>query len=143
MVRNNLNYSITIKRVASNQDGTFGVMLDANNVPFALTVEPENKNNEPSVSCIPAGVYYAKLRRKETSRRTYDTWELIDVPGRSNIQIHIGSTEDSSEGCIIVGESFEPYKGKTAGVMQSTHAYNELMEKTKEVDSLIINILWC
>ena len=41
-----------LKRIALTERGTFGVLLD-NGVPFAVTLEREWMNNEPSVSCIP------------------------------------------------------------------------------------------
>lgn len=131
--------TIILRRIAKNKDGVFGILIDGN-VPFAVTVEPEDKNNKSNISCIPEGEYKCFFRRKETSNRNYDIWELMNVPNRSNIQIHKGVTEDSSEGCIIVGESFEPYKKKSAGVMQSTKAYNELMARTAEKEFMIIKI---
>ena len=45
---------LTLKRVAENEDGTFGVLIH-NNVPFCLTIEPEWKNNMKNISCIPEG----------------------------------------------------------------------------------------
>lgn len=138
--------TIIIRRIASNEDGVFSVMIDrteAGEIPFAVTVEPEDKNNQANISCIPPGEYKAFLRKKEDSRRDYDIWELMSVPGRGNIQIHKGTTEDSSLGCVIVGESFEPYKGKTAAVMGSTKAYNELMVRTKSHEFIMIKIEQC
>jgi hypothetical protein len=140
------NKTIILRRFASNEDGVFGGLIDVVNgkeIPFAITVEPEDKNNQSNISCIPPGEYEAFLREAETSRRDYDVWELLNVPGRTNIQIHKGVTEDSSLGCIIVGESFEPYKSKTAGVMQSTKGIEELMERTKGYEKIKIIIEKC
>lgn len=138
--------TILLRRIAANEDGVFGVLIDIDGtkeVPFATTVEPEDKNNQSNISCIPPGEYVAFLRKAETSRRKYDVWELEKVPGRTNIQIHKGVTENSSLGCIIVGESFEPYKKKTAGVMQSSKAIKELMDRTKDFDKINFVIEKC
>lgn len=131
--------TITLKRIAKSEDGVQGVLIE-DNTAFAVTLEPEDKNNQANISCIPPGEYKCFLRKAKTSRRKYDTWELMDVPNRSNIQIHKGTTEDSSLGCVIVGEQFEPYKDKSVAVMQSTKAYNELMARTAEREFMILKI---
>lgn len=135
--------TIIIKRIAQNNDGVFGVMIDftaVGEVPFAVTVEPEDKDNQSNISCIPSGQYTAYLRKAKDSRRTYDIWELEDVPNRGNIQIHKGVSEDSSLGCIIVGESFNPYKQKTVGVMGSTQGYTELIARTEGHEKILVVI---
>ena len=139
--------TIIIRRVASNKDGTFGTIIDVRTngmeVPFALTVEPEDKNNQPNISCIPPGEYEAVLRKAVTSKRDYDVWQLEGVPGRFAVQVHKGTTEDSSLGCPVVGERFEPYKGKSTAVMFSTDAYNELMRLTKGHERIKFKIEKC
>jgi len=134
--------TFTIRRGASNKDGVYGMFIDGN-VPFAVTVEPEDKNNQANISCIPPGEYIAFLRKADTGRRKYDVWQLRGVPDRSAIQIHKGVTEDSSLGCIIVGESFEPYKSKSAGVMNSTKGFTEFMDRSKGQEEIKIIIEKC
>ena len=146
MEGNNIMKEFILRRVTANEDGVFGVLIDRTpkgDFPFAVTVEPEDKNNQSNISCIPPGVYSAFLREHETSRRNYDVWQLEKVPNRTAIQIHKGVSEDSSLGCIIVGESFDPYKDKRAAVMSSTKGFSEFMTRVKGEEKISIIIEKC
>lgn len=64
------------------------------------TLENPWRNNQPFVSCIPAGWYYVRLG---TFKGQYDDLEVLPPPpGRSGIEIHAGNTEEETEGCILV-----------------------------------------
>src|SRR3954466_1672613 len=60
--------------------------LAVNDQIICYTVELPWKDNERSVSSIPEGTYGAKLRYDHS-----DLWrlELLNVPGRSNVQIYV------------------------------------------------------
>lgn len=128
---------MTLKRIAMNPDGVFGVLLH-NGAPFALTCERPWMANASNVSCIPEGIYRCK---RVNSPRFGDTFEVTNVPGRSNILFHKGNTMDDSQGCILVGEQFETLHGKTA-VLQSGKGYGEFMERLKGMDEFQIQIKW-
>lgn len=62
---------------------------------------------------IPAGQYEVILNKKDTpltnkyaDKFPWFTYHLMlkDVPGFSNIYIHIGNFDENTEGCILVGE---------------------------------------
>jgi len=97
-----------IIRIAYIPDGTFGVLFDGD-IPFCLTLEREWRNNEKNISCIPRGKYVCK---RIESPKFGDTFEVLDVPGRSHILFHKGNIEDDSHGCILIGEQYHEYKGK-------------------------------
>jgi len=61
-----------------------------------ITLERPDLNNQPFVSCIPEGQY---IVRRNTSGR-HQWYELLDVPGRSFIEIHTATRVDHLEGCI-------------------------------------------
>jgi hypothetical protein len=96
-----------IKRVSSNNHGTFGVFLK-DGLPLCVTLEETWLNNEKSISCIPAGVYevesYSGTKYKEV-------WIVKNVPNRSAILIHWGNTEKNTAGCILMGRRFETFSG--------------------------------
>jgi len=111
-------------RVSHNDDGVFGALLH-HSIPFAVTLEPEDKNNQQNISCIPEGVYYCEPRN---SPRFGWTYEVLNVPNRNNILFHSGNIEDNTQGCILVGESFGELGGKTA-ILDSRGGFNEFREK--------------
>ena len=82
--------------------------------PFCFGVELPWNDNKRGLSCIPPGEYLAELYNSPTHGQVY---QLIDVPCRSNIQIHaanFGDLRDKDgdgdlegnqlEGCLAPGE---------------------------------------
>jgi hypothetical protein len=94
---------LTLKRVASEPFGTFGVLLDER-TPFALTLELPWADNAPEKSCIPPGEYQCE---KVISPNFGQTFEVKGVPNRSKILFHKGNFTQDTKGCILLGESFE------------------------------------
>ena len=124
--------------------GTFGVMIDDDRgIPIHTTLERTWKNNEPNVSCIPEGEYLCKRWR---SMKHPNTFEITGVKGRFACLFHRGNIDDlDSEGCILVGENFDPvYNKKTNrqdyGILGSAAGFAQFLEglKTVEVFKLVI-----
>ena len=113
-----------IRRIAFTEHGTFGVIID-NGIPFALTLERPWMDNKQNVSCIPAGVYACNRFSSETHPSTF---QVMNVPERTAILFHTGNLMKHSAGCILIGETFEPYKGQPA-VMSSSKGFKEFMER--------------
>lgn len=103
-----------LRRLDKNGERCYGQMeTDGGRIVCAATLEhPEvdadgNGLTDPNVSCIPAGIYDMYLRKSHKhggdGGRDYDVWELIGVPGRKNVQVHIGNILAHTRGCILVG----------------------------------------
>ena len=127
---------ITIKRIAENEYGTFGVLLDGD-LPFALTLERRWVDNEYAVSCIPAGKYVC---RRVDSPHFGDTFEVTSVPGRSHILFHKGNIDDDSHGCILVGEEFDPVLN-SYGIKASGDGYGEFMQRLRGYETFNLKIV--
>lgn len=139
----------TIKRVAPLKDATLGVMLDKDQVPVCLTAELPWKNNMPFVSCIPPGLYEA-LKIMSPSREI-EVFQLVEVPGRDRIQIHIANApmrpidEDGTTellGCIAPGLLFGGRDGYN-GVNSSGKAFAHFMDICKNTDTILLKIVNC
>jgi len=126
--------NIQLKRVAFSPVATFGVLI-LGNIPFALTGERQWKDNESRVSCIPAGIYKcAKIH----SPHFGEVVQVLDVPNRTHILFHKGNVPfKDSEGCILVGEQFEPLGGDTA-VLASKKGFTEFMSLVPDAFTLEI-----
>jgi len=74
--------------------------LAVNGKVICYTLERPWLDNMQNISAIPPGRYPAFIRYDHA-----DQWriELQDVPGRTNVQIHVGNEVDESKGCILVG----------------------------------------
>lgn len=126
-----------IKRLnRSHEVPTYGVLLNDEGIPFALTLERPWLSNMRNVSCIPEGRYVA-LRHK--SEKFGETFWLQDVPGRSGILFHRGNTADHSHGCILIGEQFNPVNGEP-GITHSADGFKEFMRLCEGKDSIVVII---
>ena len=71
---------------------------------IAHTLELPWKNNQKSVSCIPAGRYKCRVRlARESASRDYVHLLVQDVEGRSYILFHYGNYPSDTKGCILTG----------------------------------------
>ncbi len=99
-------------RISQSPDCTQGVLRDEETkLAIMLTMELPWRNNEPRVSCIPAGVYTV---RPYSSEKYPDVFEVVDVPSRTDILIHVGNTTNDSKGCILPGKYFGEPNGLPA-----------------------------
>jgi len=68
-----------------------------------FTLERPREGDHP---CIPAGTYSVILTL--SPHLHYRTPEVLDVPGRTGIRIHIANRASELEGCTAVGETHLP-----------------------------------
>lgn len=115
---------VELIRLEEGEEGTIGALKIDKEV-FCWTLEPTDKLNKRNESCIPIQQY---MCRKITSPRFGITFEVFDVPGRSDILFHKGNTEDDTLGCIILGSRVSNLKGKRA-VLNSGETFDSFMEK--------------
>lgn len=129
-----------IRRFSSTQDGSFGVLFEGG-IPFAVTVEPEWRDNQKGISCIPPGMYRCK---RVTSPKFGVTFEITNVEGRDHVLFHGGNTEDDTLACVVVAEKFGSLKGKTAVLESKTspdEGFNEFLKRTEGLDEFPLEIM--
>lgn len=88
-------------------------------------------NNAPNISCIPPGVY--KWKKRFSPGKKYQVIELIDVPSRSFIQMHLGNYTRQIEGCILPGMGLKDIdKDGIFDVTNSGEAFDKIMSMTAD-----------
>lgn len=92
---------LTLKRFTENPFGTFGVLYD--DTFICATLERNWQDNKHDVSCIPIGEYTCK---RITSPRFGDTFEVTNVPNRTEVLLHKGNFMNDSHGCILLAAGF-------------------------------------
>lgn len=101
---------VELVRLEEHQDfGTFGVLL-INKQVFCVTLEPNDEENAPFKSSIPAQQYFAKHHH---SPKFGETFLVQGVPGRTNILFHPGNLEADTSGCIILAQHYGKLKVKS------------------------------
>ncbi len=82
--------------------GTFFVIDEMGELLADLkTMELSWKENQTSISCIPAGIY--EIRLEYSARFDMHLWEIKGVPYRSECKIHAANYARQLEGCISLG----------------------------------------
>ena len=124
--------NIQLHRLNDDGKATIGVMyIDGKFQCFTL----EDTYNEPKIygkTRIPQGSYAVELRKEGGMVQKYDSkyedhdgmlW-LRDVEDFEYVYVHIGNTNDDTDGCILVGKSCTTLGTQSIG--SSVTAYKEL-----------------
>lgn len=130
--------SFVLRRLTQTPFATFGHLETADGQVLCTTLEEPWKANQRSISCIPAGTYTA--HRKLSPKRKIELFELDHVPGRSNIEIHIGNTTADTEGCILLGSAFGTVNGQH-GITGSRDAFGLFMLRLVHVNEISLTVL--
>lgn len=115
-------------------DYTAGILTltDEDRVLFTCnTMELPNKQNKQYVSCIPYGRYAVV---PYSSTKFPNVYQVLDVPNRDKILIHIANTVADLLGCIGVGMYF-----KKGVISSSKTTLSKLKAITSSFDLVIID----
>lgn len=120
---------------------TRGIMdvFDGNLYLFTLsTLEQEWNNNETSNSCIPFGFYIVKPYKRPNGDMAFI---LEGTSPRTYILIHKGNLHTHTEGCILVGLTFDDINNDGLyDVVSSGDAMDKLLDACKNEKVISINI---
>lgn len=122
--------SITIERKFESKECTMGYLY-VNDSLICYSLERADLANSKNASRIPLGSYQAYIRTDSSKG-----WrvELIDVPHRTNIQIHIGNYPFQTTGCTLIGTSATP---GNCTVQNSAVAINKLKFAMKKLSDAL------
>jgi hypothetical protein len=96
--------NLLLIRDTFTEESTIGELF-LNGERFCDTLELPYRDNQRSISCIPAGEYKVRLRLpRESATRDYIHLLVKDVKDRSHILFHRGNTAKDTRGCILVGQ---------------------------------------
>jgi len=125
---------LTLERDIQDGQATLGRLFVDGNFQ-CYTLERPWLNNQRGVSCIPEGTYHGAIQPSPHFRR--DLPELLDVPGRSQILIHMGNKPADSMGCVLVGKERDE-DGHM--VMRSNAALDELLAGLAGCDGFTLTV---
>lgn len=115
---------------------TFGVLLQEDQIPFALTLERPWKNNQKGISCILPGAYTCG---RINSPKFGNTFQILNVFGRQEILFHKGNIQEDSHGCILIGEQFGVLTNEPA-ILAAKEGFEEFMRITARIDEFTLYI---
>jgi hypothetical protein len=127
---------LTLQREKILPTRTIGRMHVEDSYANYYTLEDTDRKMEeggikvPKETAIPRGRYRVKLTMSDRFKRVLP--ELLDVPGFTNIRIHNGNTPEDTEGCILIGMSYDE---KSENIYQSIPAVVDLMKILDPADA--------
>jgi len=129
---------VKLKHLSVISTGAYGGLMVRNDddewLPIAVTLERTYGIGLAQASKITPGIH--KCTRTMYNKGGYETFE-IHVDGHTRILFHILNIEDQSEGCVGIGESFDPVLGQP-GIIQSKKAFNQFMSYLTGVDEFYL-----
>jgi len=109
---------LCICRTEKRENVALGDLL-IDGVRFCNTLDP---------LVVPEGTY--KVRKYKSPHFGYFVPQLQDVPGHTEIEIHIGNFPRDTTGCFLVGFSASAgYEKPRAAIYSSRNTFEALMEK--------------
>lgn len=103
--------------------GTFGILL-IDGESFCVTLEPYDRDNQKSISNIPAQQYICEKFRSPSYGFTY---RIKNIQGRSKVLFHAGNYARNTRGCIILAQYFGKIRGDRA-VLNSGFTFKKFMD---------------
>lgn len=129
---------VELVRLEEADTGTLGI-LKVDKRLFCVTLEPEDWANMPSRSSIPAQQYLCK---RVTRPRFGETFEVINVPERSDILFHAGNIVEHTAGCILLGKHVGKLRGQRA-ILNSGATFLRFMAEMVGEDRFHLTIHEC
>lgn len=127
-----------VHRFPSQPDHTLGGLFIGNAMECFTLEDEQREVKVPGETRIPDGRYRVRLYTQGTKHAKYlakfgAEWHrgmlmVCDVPGFVGILIHIGNTDDDTEGCLLVG-NMAMANGQLA---QSEMAYKQFYPKVRD-----------
>jgi hypothetical protein len=102
---------------------------------FFWTVENPWLDNKPFDSCIPEGLYY--LERYNSPSHGDGTWQFINVPDRTHVQIHVANYASDVSGCIGLGNSLMNDLGGVGSSRDAIAQFSALVAETQDLQITI------
>lgn len=88
---------------------------------------------------IPVGVYRCVrgMHQLEGMAEVFETFEITNVPGHTNLLFHTGNKNGDSAGCVLVGL----FRSGNDSIMQSRTAFQILMEAQVGINEFSLSIV--
>ncbi len=135
--------NLTLTRKDTLRTGIFGVLesLDESMTLFTLEHAYEISELAPPVYFpkMPPGVYTCKrgLHQLEGMKEPFETFEITNVPGHTNILFHTGNLNADSAGCVLLGL----FRSADDSIMQSRAAFSKFMQIQDGIDEFILTVI--
>lgn len=128
---------MNLSRNAFIEAGIFGILTDDQGNTYATLEHAYLQPDGSYAPKTPANSYICQkgMHTLEHHPVPFEAFEITNVPGHTDILIHIGNYNADSEGCVLIGE-----KRIDDMIVNSKIAFNDFMESNKNVNSFQLTI---
>lgn len=143
---------LTLRTLEQNAYATYSQLVDQEEKQLCVTLENpwvdlnHDGISDRNVSCIPGGTYVC--RRRYSEAHGCEVFEVTGVPGRDNVEMHIGCLPRDTKGCVLLGSQFGEVDygdgkpdGKGHGVTGSHAAFKSFMDHMKGIDVFTLHVV--
>ena len=121
--------------------GVFGVLTTDDLTVICQTLEHAYPSNTSPITYspkIPPGIYTCVrgMHQLEGMTQPFETFEITNVPGHTNILFHSGNTNNDSAGCVLLGQQ----RLANSEILGSRLAFAAFMDKLKYIDSFQLTV---
>lgn len=123
--------TLTRDKTVTSERGTFGHLTLTNHTGTHTWTSCERPATGPH-PCIPTGTYTLALGMYyhgdgPGGKPDYPAYEVLNVPKRSEIKLHVANKPSELRGCIAPGRGYFTNDEGVYGVTESRAAFAELM----------------
>ena len=136
--------NLIINRIQYRPDGIFSECLDENrNFKWVLLEHAYLQDDGSYKPKVLGGVYHCERgdHQLEGMTEPFQTFEVMNVPGHTNILFHKGNYNEDSAGCFLIGKSMGNMLNGGKMICSSKQAFDEFMLAQKECDSFTITVV--
>lgn len=133
--------NLILKHTDFLADGIFGNLYDESNKLLWATLEHAYDSGLGDGSYapkVPPGTYLCVRGQHQLAHMTqpFITFEVTNVPGHTNILIHVGNQDSDSSGCILLGTM-----RVNDSIIHSADAFNAFMKLQDGIDQFTLTVI--
>ncbi len=133
-----MNLSLVRKR--NDESGIYSELVNGAGDLIAYTIEHAYSDSGIWAPKVPVGSYICNrgkhlLDNGKPAFETFETFEIMGVPGHTGILFHKGNTEDNSHGCVLLGSVLN---GNT--LLNSAKAFELFMVLMDGINSFALKV---
>lgn len=131
---------LLLKRNSFDESGVFGVLSNNDeSETIAITLEHAyESSNGIYIPKIPDGSYVCVRGTHQLihMKNPFETFEITNIHGHTNILFHVGNVNEDSEGCVLLGK-----ERQGSSITESRLAFSDFMNRQQDLDSFNITIV--
>lgn len=134
--------NFTLKRTIHSAQGIFG-SLSSDDGFTLVTLEHAFATGDSFAPAIPDGTYTCQrgMHQLLHMARPFETFQVMNVPGHTDILLHPGDYNRDSEGCILLGKTLVTPGAGTWAIYESRIAFWQFMNLLKGVNQFQLSVI--